>query len=194
MEHEDFQLIEASRAGDESSFANFVNRYSSAVYHFANRYVREPHDADDITQETFVRAWKHLDSFDATKNVKTWLFTIAKNAALDMIKKKKPMSFSKIAVAESELEAYLAPYIASGEMPEEAIDQALLRGDMDQALNKLPASYRAVLALRYQDELKFREIAETLSEPIDTVKSKHRRGLALLKDLLIPETFGLSWG
>jgi RNA polymerase sigma-70 factor (ECF subfamily) len=183
MDTVESQLVIESLAGKQASFAELVNRHLSGVYNFAYRYVRDAADADDIAQETFVRAWKNLNKFDTSKNLKTWLFTIAKNASLDMLKKKKPMAFSKITETESELESFLAPYIASGELPEVAVDQKLLKGDIDEALAKLPSAYRAVLALRYNEHLKFREIAAMLGEPIDTVKSKHRRGLALLKNI-----------
>jgi RNA polymerase sigma-70 factor, ECF subfamily len=179
----DAQLVIDSLKGEQNAFAEIVNRHLSGVYKFSYRYVRDAADADDIAQETFVRAWKNLKKFDTSKNLKTWLFTIAKNASLDLLKKKKPLAFSKITDAESELESFLAPYIASGELPEAAVDAKFLKGDIDEALAKLPPAYRAVLALRYNDHLKFREIAATLGEPIDTVKSKHRRGLALLKNI-----------
>ena len=184
MDITDNQLINEVLRGQESSFATLVDRHLSGIYKFAYRYVRDPQDADDVAQETFVRAWKNFKKFDQSKNLKTWLFTIAKNASLDMLKKKKPVAFSKITEAEHELESFLAPYVASGELPEVAIDQKFLKGDIDAALAKLPPAYRAVLALRYNEYLKFREIAEVLREPIDTVKSKHRRGLALLKNIL----------
>ena len=178
------QLVNESLQGKDASFAELVKLHLSGVYKFAYRYVRDPADAEDIAQETFVRAWKNLDKFDTSRNLKTWLFTITKNASLDLLKKKKPLAFSKITEAEHELESFLAPYVASGELPDVAVDQKFLKTDIDRALSKLPAAYRAVLALRYNEHLKFREIAETLGEPIDTVKSKHRRGLALLRTVL----------
>src|ERR1700722_8543065 len=184
MDITDSQLILESIAGKDDSFAELVNRHLSGVYKFAYSYVRDAADAEDVAQETFVRAWKNLQKFDTSRNLRTWLFTIAKNAALDMLKKKKPLAFSKITETESELESFLAPYIASGELPEVAVDQKFLKGDIDVALSKLPPASRAVLALRYNEHLKFREIAATLGEPIDTVKSKHRRGLALLRTVL----------
>lgn len=179
----DFQLVAESLQGKDASFAALIDRHLEGVYKFAYRYVKDAADADDIAQETFIRAWKNLKKFDTSKNLKTWLFTIAKNASLDMLKKKRPMAFSRIAAEEHELESFLAPYIASGEVPETLIDRKFLKGDMDGALAKLPPAYRAVIALRYNDHLKFREIAATLREPIDTVKSKHRRGLALLRTI-----------
>ena len=183
MEITDSQLILESLEGKEASFADIVSRHLGGVYQFAYRYVRNAADAEDIAQETFVRAWKNLKKFDTSKNLKTWLFTIAKNASLDLLKKKKPLAFSKITETESELESFLAPYIASGEVPEVAVDQKFLKTDIDAALAKLPPAYRAVLALRYNEHLKFREIAATLGEPIDTVKSKHRRGIMMLRDI-----------
>jgi RNA polymerase sigma-70 factor (ECF subfamily) len=183
IERSDLELVQAAREGSEPAFAELVNRYVRSVYKFAYGYVRTSVDAEDVAQETFVRAWKHLKKFDTSKNLKTWLFTIAKNTALDMLKKMKPLAFSTITEVESELEAFLAPYIASGEIPETALDHKFLKEDMDGALAKLPPAYRAVIALRYNEQLKFREIAETLGEPIDTVKSKHRRGLMLLKGI-----------
>lgn len=182
MDITDSQLILESIAGKDASFAELVNRHVGDVYKFAYRYMHDADDAEDIAQETFVRAWKNLSKFDTSRNLRTWLFTIAKNASLDMLKKKKPLAFSKLTKAENELESFLAPYVASGELPENLMDQKFLKGDMDEALATLPPAYRAVLALRYNEHLKFREIAATLGEPIDTVKSKHRRGLALLKN------------
>lgn len=186
MEILDSQLVRDSLEGREAAFAELVRRHSSGVYKFAYRFVRDADDAADVTQETFVRAWKNLKKFDPAKNLKTWLFTIAKNASLDVLKKKKPTAFSKLAEAEGNLEALLAPYVAADDLPNAVIDQKFLKGDLDLAMAKLPPMYRAVLALRYQEQLKFREIAAALREPIDTVKSKHRRGLALLRNILFP--------
>ena len=184
MEPTDVQLIVEAQNGKEASFAILLDRHIVGVYQFAFRFVRDNADAEDIAQETFVRAWKNLKKFDVTKNLKTWLYTIAKNASLDLLKKKKPAAFSRLMGEETDVELFLAPYIASGELPEATVDAKLAHEDMDALLAKLPPQYRAVLALRYHDQLKFREIATALHEPIDTVKSKHRRGLALLRNII----------
>ena len=78
------------------AFAVIVERYVSSIYKFSYRYVRNGPDAEYIAQETFLRAWKSLKKFDQSKNFKTWIFAIAKNASLDLLKKKKPMPFSRI--------------------------------------------------------------------------------------------------
>ena len=97
------------------------------------------------------------------------------------------MLFSAIGDEDETIENALAPYIAEPSRQAELFDQAVLKENLDVALGKLPPHYRNVMVLRYRENLKFREIAETLHEPIDTVKSRHRRGLALLKGITLPE-------
>lgn len=181
MEPSDAQLVADTIAGDQKAFPLLLERHLSAVYKFAYRFLRDPQDAEDIAQETFIRAWKHLKTFDASRNFKTWIFTIAKNAALDFIKSKKPLAFSRLAENDFELDALFALHLPTSETSESMVDQKILGADMKAMLQKLPPAYRTVLALRYNDNLKFREIAETLGEPIDTIKSRHRRGLLLLR-------------
>ena len=183
-EKTDQNLVLAAIAGDKVSFSTLVERYVSPIYKFSYRYVRNGPDAEDVTQETFLRVWKNLKRFDQTKNFKTWIFTIAKNASLDLLKKKKMISFSQIGEEDDAVDAVLAPYVAIEETSETAFDQNVLKEDFNAALAKLPERYRDVMVLRYSDNLKFREIAERLHEPVDTVKSRHRRGLALLRDIV----------
>lgn len=183
MDLTDIELVQAALKGDKEAFPTLLARHMTPVYQFTYRYVRNASDAEDVTQDAFIRAWKNLSTFDASKNFKTWLFTIARNAALDLIKKKKPIAFSRIGDEEGALDAFLAPFVTSPELPDALFERGELSADMREAVASLPPAYRTVLAMRYNDNLKFREIAEALNEPIDTVKSKHRRGLILLKKL-----------
>jgi RNA polymerase sigma-70 factor (ECF subfamily) len=184
LEKTDIEIVWESLAGDTGAFAVLVERYLSAVYKFAYYYIRDPMEAEDIAQETFIRAWKHLKKFDTEKNFKTWLFAIAKNASLDFIKKKKPMFFSRMAESDDELASILAPYADEGDSPTRAIDRNILKTGLEKAMSKLPSPYQTVLSLRYNGNLKFVEIAKKLGEPIDTVKSRHRRGLLMLREVL----------
>jgi RNA polymerase sigma-70 factor, ECF subfamily len=177
----DAELVKSFMSGDEGSFAALVDRHVPAVYAFVYRYLGNTDDANDVTQEVFIRVWKHIKKFDTKRNFKTWIFAIAKNASLDFIKRKKPLLFSQIEEGESDLDTFLAPYLESGDLPDRVLERADMKQSLEVALGKLSPGYRTVLAMRYQEHLKFREIADVLGEPIDTVKSKHRRGLALLK-------------
>jgi RNA polymerase sigma-70 factor (ECF subfamily) len=180
----DHELVCAALHGEHSAFVVLVERYAGPVYKFSYRYVRNGPDAEDAAQETFLRVWKNLKQFDQSKNFKTWIFTIAKNASLDILKKRKPMPFSQIAEEDDAIDAVLAPYVAVPNQSEAVFDQGLLKKNFDVALAKLPSHYRDVMVMRYTDNLKFREIAARLGEPIDTVKSRHRRGLALLRNMI----------
>ncbi|MDR3581725.1 MAG: sigma-70 family RNA polymerase sigma factor [Candidatus Pacebacteria bacterium] len=180
----DRELIEAFLAGSEDCFAVLVERHLSMTYKFTYRYLNNADDTSDVVQEVFIKAWKHLKQFDPDRSFKTWLFTIAKNTALDFIKRKKPVLFSKIEEGDGDLDAFLAPYIEDADLPDEILERKDLKEELEGVLGELPPAYRTVLAMRYTDHLKFREIAEMLQEPIDTVKSKHRRGLLLLRKAL----------
>ena len=180
----DEELVGAFLAGDEESFALLVERYLSFVYKFVYRYLRNIDDTNDVTQETFIKAWKYLRKFDTKKKFTTWILTIAKNTALDFIKRKKPMLFSKIEEGDGDLDAFLAPYLEAPDLPADIIERKHIKADLEAALQEITPGYRAVLSLRYNEHLKFREIADVLQEPIDTVKSKHRRGLVLLRKAL----------
>ncbi|MGC9599230.1 MAG: sigma-70 family RNA polymerase sigma factor [Minisyncoccia bacterium] len=193
MEQTDAELVRAVLAGDKDAFPALLARHMDGVYRFAYRYLRHGEDAEDVTQETFVRAWRNLKRFDTTKNFKTWIFTIAKNAALDLIKKKKPLLFSQINEDDDQLDVLLAPYVGAQELPDTILQRKMVAADIERALGALPPGYRMVLAMRYRDHLKFREIAETLGEPIDTVKSKHRRGIILLRRVILGDATGSSF-
>ncbi len=184
MERTDAELVNAVIRGDKNAFPMILERHMNAVHAFVYRYVRNNEDANDVTQDAFVRTWKNLKRFDATRNFKTWLFAIAKNAALDLLKKKHSISFSEIGEEEEAVNAFLAPYMDEAERPDVVFDRARMRDELEEMLGALPPAYRRVLALRYKDNLKFREIAAVLAEPIDTVKSKHRRGLILLRKIV----------
>ncbi len=179
-------FIESFLGGDEGSFAALVERHLSMTYKFVYRYVQNQDDASDVVQEVFIKAWKYLERFDVDRNFKTWLLTIAKNTALDFLKKKRPVLFSRIEEGDGDLDAFLAPYLVGleGDLPDEALEKKEVRHRLEGVLGELSPAYRTVLTLRYTEHLKFREIAEILQEPIDTVKSKHRRGLALLQKAL----------
>lgn len=182
----DEQLVEWYLRGDEAALRTLFERHLAPVYVFVHRYVGNDDDAKDVAQETFVRAWRHLRTFDQTKRFKTWLFTIAKNTSLNFLKKKKPATFSELArgreVSENTFEESLedpAPSL------EELFDAARTAEELGGAIAELPLPHRMVLLLYYQDQFTFKEIAEIVGEPLDTVKSRHRRALIALRKLLV---------
>lgn len=180
----DEQLIEDYLNGDEKSFEILIRRWLGPVYGFVYKYVGGVQDAEDVTQEIFAKVWKNLRNFDRQKNFKPWLFSIAKNAALDFLKKKKTAPFSEF--EDEEGNNFLIESLADDSpLPSELAERAELSGKIAEILKKLSPKYGMVLSLYYYGGMNFREIAQTLGEPLNTVKSRHRRAITALKIFFI---------
>ncbi len=179
-EYSDQELISNYLKGDEKSLDALVRRYLAPIYGFVQSYVNNKEMAEDITQETFLKVWRNAKHIDQTKNFKSWLYTIAKNTALDFLKKKKSVPFSHFENEEGKnILLDLVPDKAL--LPSEISEARRSRELFLEAIKNLSAKYYTVLWLYYYQYLNFREIAECLQEPINTIKSRHRRGLVLLK-------------
>lgn len=179
----DEQLIHNYLSGDEEALRPLFSRYLGPIYNFVVRCAGVE-EAEDITQNIFINAWKNFKKFDESKKFKTWIFAIAKNASINWLKKKKPKVFSEFENQEGE--NFLEESIHDpAPLPEELFDMADLNGQVDSAVEKLAPNYRAVLSLHYNNGLTFREIAESLEEPVDTIKSRHRRAIIMLKKILL---------
>lgn len=174
------------KKGDERSLEFLVKKYLKPIFNFSCRFSLSAQEAEDITQETFVKAWKNLKKFDPEKNFKTWLFSIAKNTAIDFLRRKRTIPFSNFEDEKGE-NALTQNLADPAPLPPEIFDQKDLSQKLATATKKLKEKYRLVLLLHYTEHFNFREIAEILQEPLDTVKSRHRRGLIALKEILTEE-------
>jgi RNA polymerase sigma-70 factor (ECF subfamily) len=182
----DEQLIKNYLKGNEKALEELVQRYLPLIYNFSRRYAGNPDNASDISQEVFVKVWKNLRKFDASKNFKNWILAIAKNTALDWLKKRDAVPVSLLKEYQED-EEFLENITDPNQIS--IIDQIYRESvsrDVSLAIKKLPLKYSAVLNFRHDDGFNFREIAEILNEPLNTVKSRYRRGLALLRKFLNP--------
>jgi len=188
----DEKLIANYLVGNEKSLEILIHRYLKPIYSFVCRYVGNKQEAEDITQEVFVRVWRNLKKpalslskgFDPKKGkFKTWIFSIAKNASIDFLKRKKAIPFSKFE-NEKGKNTFVETLINPAPLPDKLFEQASIGEILNKAMNNLTPKYRMVLFLRYNDHFTFREIAEALVEPLNTIKSRHRRTIILLKKLL----------
>lgn len=184
MDASDPQLISQYLSGDEKSLELLIQRYLQQIYIFVYRLVGDSAVAEDLTQEIFVRVWKNIKKFKRDKNFKTWIYRVARNAAIDFLRKKKAIPLS---VFENEDgENFLLDNLPDeSALPSELFQRKELANDIAAAMRKLPSLQMAVLSLYFESELNFREISEITKEPLDTVKSRYRRGLASLRKLLI---------
>ncbi|MDD5146606.1 MAG: sigma-70 family RNA polymerase sigma factor [Candidatus Pacebacteria bacterium] len=179
----DEQLVSKYLAGDEKSLEILVLRYFKPIYTFIFRNIGDAKAAEDITQDVFVRVWKNLKKFKKERSFKTWIFSIAKNASIDFLRKKKsvPLSRFENQAGENILAERL---VDPAPLPDEIFEREDAANLLRLAIDQLSLKYRQVLFLRYNDHFTFREIAESLGESIDTIKSQHRRAVIALKKTL----------
>jgi len=166
IKKDDSQLVSQYFKGDEKSLEILIKKYLKPIYGFVYKYTGNAQEAEDLTQEVFVKMWRHLKKYNKNKSFKTWLFSIAKNTCIDWLRKKKTIPISELK--------------ERGEN-DNFFEQVSISQLLQSATNNLLPKYQTVLSLYYNDNLNFREIAEKLNEPLDTIKSRHRRALIILK-------------
>ena len=172
------KLIKLSLKGNIDSFEILISLHSDSVFRFSYYLLKNEDDAKDNTQETFMKVWQKLKSFDTDKSFSTWILSIARNNAIDLMRKRKTPVFS-------DLEAGLEEILPS-ESPD-IVDMLQKSSDLEeikQSILSLPDIYREIISLRYEEELSYEEIAEITKIPINTVKSRHLRAITKLKSLL----------
>ena len=171
------RLVRAARSGDGAAFRRLVDGHARAVYAIAYRLMRNHADADDIAQETFVRAYEALDRYDDQYRFYTWLRTIATRLAWNELQKRKRRKTSAGEVFED------ASELVGSSAPDAAEDAARreLEARFVAALEAMPLEHRTVLALRVQEDMSYEEIAAALDIPVGTVMSRLSRGRAWLR-------------
>jgi RNA polymerase sigma-70 factor, ECF subfamily len=176
------EIIERHLGGDEAAFSEIVKIYLRPIYNFIFRFVNDRDMAEDLAQETFVKAWKKMKQYNAERNFKTWIFTIAKNTTFDWFKKKKEVPFSRF--IDEEGENWLENIEDENFLPDEVLERKNIAEELEKILEKIPLHYRVILILQYKEDFTLHEIAEILDEPYNTIKSRHRRGLEKLNKFL----------
>ena len=163
-----------------SSFADEALGYLDALYSTARRLTRNPAEAEDLVQDTYVKAFRHRGRFRAGTNLRAWLFAILHNTFLNDIRRRKGSPVEADGDASREADRFPAP----GPSPEESLLARATAGEVDAALAALPESFREAVWLRDVQELSYAEIAEILQVPQGTVMSRIARGRRLLHDRL----------
>lgn len=171
------------RDGDVETLTILMERYQHRLYRYMLRLVRQPGTAEDLFQQTWVRVMERARSYDPRRSFESWLFAIAHNLAIDHLRRRQPESLDEPLAANSGgTRADLTPSAAP-----DALDQ-LLAGErsalVTEAVAEMPALFREVLTLRFEEEMKLDEIAEVLSLPLGTVKTRLHRAMKALHGLL----------
>ncbi len=186
MDRNDGQLISDYLEGDETALSLLVDRYIKDVYRFAYKLTNDSGIAEDVTQESFVKAWKHIRSYRQDRSFKTWIFTITRNTAIDWLRKQKEVPLSSFENAEGH--NMLLETTADEELlPDKLLERAENTAYVASLLEELDPKYREVLTLRHSSNMTFEEIGEILKRPLHTVKSQYRRALIMLRRVLEAE-------
>lgn len=183
MEKSDKYLVLDYLNGDETALNIIIKRHLKLVYNFAYRLTGNAQNSEDISQETFIKIWKNIKRCDPKQEFKTWLLAIAKNTSIDWLRKRKDFVFSDFETAEGKnlITDFLADQAPlSDKMAIQAEDKKFIGG----LLNRLSLEDREIISLRYNNSLTFEKIGQILSRPLNTVKSRHRRALIFLRNLI----------
>lgn len=182
MEKNDKQIVRDYLNGDETALNAIIKRHLKLVYNFAYRLTGNAQSSEDISQETFIKIWKNIKKYDPNQEFKTWLLAIAKNTAIDWMRKRKDFVFSGFETAEGK--NFIMDFLADpAPLPDKLALQAEDRKFIGELLDKLSPADREVISLRYNDSLTFEKIGRILGRPLNTVKSRHRRALLFLKKI-----------
>ncbi len=161
----DRDLVLRSRSGDQAAFGTLVRRHQRRIFGLGVRLLGGVADADDLVQETFLRAWRALDRFDEDRPLAPWLVRIATNRALNVLDSRSRRTADEL----TETIRWEGP------SPEEDAERSRLREEIMRALDQLPSDQRTILVLRAFEGLSYREISESLDVPIGTVMSRLAR-------------------
>ena len=169
------------RGGDMDAIATLMQRYQHRLYRYMLRMVRQPATAEDLFQQTWVRVMEGAQSYDPRRSFEGWLFAIAHNLAIDHLRRRQPESLDE-ELPSGDTRVDLTP----GHGPD--VLEQLLADERSawvaEAVAEMPAPFREVLTLRFEEELKLDEIAQVLALPLGTVKTRLHRALKVLQRAL----------
>ncbi|CAN5685830.1 sigma-70 family RNA polymerase sigma factor [soil metagenome] len=181
----DAVLISAAASGDAAALETLYERYSRIVFSFSLRIVGDPQIAEEILQEVFFRAWQQGGSFQANRgSLATWLLSITHNLSIDEIRRRnrRPQK-----AESSEPELLLSGVRDESQNVEDEVWLGAIRESIVKSLTQLPEAQRVPIEMAYFQGLTQREIAESLDEPLGTIKTRMRLGMLKLREFLSPE-------
>lgn len=170
--------------GDQGAYGEIVEIYKDKVFQLCYRILGNRHEAEDMAQEAFIRAYVNISSFNIDLKFSTWLYRIATNLCIDRIRKKKPDYYLDAEVSGTDGLTMYSQVASDTTLPEDEIESLELQETIQREITKLPEKYRSVIVLKYIEELSLNEISEILDIPLGTVKTRIHRGREALRHQL----------
>ena len=182
---EESALVTQAREGDTTAFAELVRRYEGKIFRLAQHVTQNREDAEDVLQETFMKAYEHLDQFKGDSKFYTWIVRIAVNQALMKLRRRKTdKSVSLDEQIDTGEDTVVREIAAWGENPEQQFSREELGEVLDTAIQSLDPPYRSVFLLRDVEDLSTEETAEALGLSVPAVKSRLLRARLQLREKL----------
>lgn len=178
------ELVARAREGDDEAYSALVDRYARNVYRLALNITQLQEDAEDVLQETFMKAYEHLEEFEGHSKFYTWLVRIAMNESLMKLRKRK---WDRTVWLDEPIETgedRVARDIAVWDNPEQRYSKEELREILNKAIQSLTPPYRSVFVLRDVEDLSIEETARVLDLSVPAVKSRLLRARLQLRDKL----------
>jgi RNA polymerase sigma-70 factor (ECF subfamily) len=171
-----------ARAGDEAAFTELVQAYQTPIYNLCYRMLGEAGEAEEAAQETFLRAYSQLGSYDSGRSFKTWLFSIANHHCIDRLRKRR---LTWLSIDDDNLPPH--PALQEQEPgPEESLVRRQQTEMLQGLLGRLPPEDRSVIVMRYWYDLSYEEIAEATRTTVSAVKSRLHRARGSMGQMLAP--------
>jgi len=181
---DELKIIESCLLGNTQMFSRLIDNYKNMVYNLAYRMSNNPHEAEDISQEAFLRAFQSLAHFNPSYKFSTWLYQITLNIIRDRFKRRELNYVSLDAPVETEDSEFYPQPADSTNDPEQIIARKEDAQEIQKAIYSLPLKYREVLVLRHLQDLSYIEISNILKLPSGTVKIRLYRAREHLKKIL----------
>jgi RNA polymerase sigma-70 factor, ECF subfamily len=178
---DDSAVVAAALRGRPEACEEIVRRYERPIFGLIARMVRDEAQAEDLTQDTFVKMFRALARYDQALRFSSWLFRIAHNTAIDYLRQRRLLVSTPIEDPDNDADPLESLPDPSAISPERSAERGELAAAVDRALDRVRPDYRAVLVLRYQEGLEYQDIADVLGAPLGTVKTflhRARRDLA----------------
>lgn len=183
----DLKLVQRAVANDQMAFAEIMDRYRDAIFHSINKMVFSSDDAEDLTIETFTKAFQRLDQYSPAYAFSTWLFKIASNHTIDFIRKKRLKALSLDQGFANEDGDTMEFHVKDDALdPMETLQRKERIELMRSVVETMKPRYRRLVELRYFEERSYEEIAEELDLPLGTVKAQLFRARDILASLITP--------
>jgi len=170
--------------GDQNAFNDIVELYKDKVYQICYRMLGSKHEAEDVAQEVFIRAYTNILSYKQERKFSSWLFRIATNLCIDRIRKKKPDYYLDAEISGTDGLTMYSTIAIDEKLPDTKVEELELQEIIHRAILRLPEKYRVVIVLKYIEELSLNEISDILDMPLGTVKTRIHRGREALRKQL----------